>query len=174
MANAQIIEQKAARVKEVQEKIEKAKSVVFFDYRGLTVAEVTELRAAMRKENVEYVVIKNNVAARAAEAAKVDKAVEEMLKGTVAYAFGYEDEVAPARILKSFIKKFKKCEFKGAIVEGKLTSVQEIDAIADLPSREVLIGRMLGSMKAPISQLVIVLNQIAKAQGGEEAAPAEA
>ena len=107
MANAQIIEQKAARVKEVQEKIEKAKSVVFFDYRGLTVAEVTELRAAMRKENVEYVVIKNNVAARAAEAAKVDKAVEEMLKGTVAYAFGYEDEVAPARILKSFIKKFK-------------------------------------------------------------------
>ena len=95
MANAQIIEQKAARVKEVQEKIEKAKSVVFFDYRGLTVAEVTELRAAMRKENVEYVVIKNNVAARAAEAAKVDKAVEEMLKGTVAYAFGYEDEVAP-------------------------------------------------------------------------------
>ena len=81
MANAQIIEQKAARVKEVQEKIEKAKSVVFFDYRGLTVAEVTELRAAMRKENVEYVVIKNNVAARAAEAAKVDKAVEEMLKG---------------------------------------------------------------------------------------------
>lgn len=167
MANAQNIAMKAEQVNVIKEKIEKAKSVVFFDYRGLTVAEVTELRNAMRKENVEYIVIKNNIVVRAAEAASVDKGVEDMLKGTVAYAFGYEDEVAPARILKSFIKKFKKCEFKGGIVDGKLTDAKEIDAIAELPSREVLISRLLGSMKAPISNLVIVLDQIAKANGGE-------
>lgn len=174
MANAQVIEQKAAKVAEIQGKIEKAKSVIFFDYRSITVAEDTELRTAMRKEGVEYVVLKNNMVSRAAEAASVDSKVEEMLKGTIAYAFGYEDEVSPARILKGFIKKAKKCEFKGGIVEGKLYNASEIDAIAELPSREVLIGRLLGSMKSPVSKLVIVLDQIAKAQGEAPAAEAEA
>lgn len=174
MANAQIIEQKAARVEEIKEKFDKAKSVVFFDYRGLTVAEVTELRAAMRAENVDYEVIKNNIVVRAAEAAGIDSSVEDMLKGTMAYAFGYQDEVAPARILKSFIKKFKKCEFKGGVIDGKLTSAADIDAIADLPGREVLISRLLGSLLAPVSKFVMVLDQIGKAQNAPaEEAPAQ-
>lgn len=173
-ANPKIVAQKAAHVQEVQEKFEKAKSVVFFDYRGLTVAEVTELRAAMRAENVEYEVIKNNIVSRAAKASGVDENVDEMLKGTIAYAFGYQDEVAPARILKSFIKKFKKCEFKGGVIDGKLTSAADIDAIAELPGREVLISRLLGSLLAPVSKFVMVLDQIGKAQSAPaEEAPAQ-
>ena len=138
---------------------------MFFDYRGITVAEDTELRRSMRKENVEYIVLKNNMVSRAAENASIDSKIEDMLKGPVAYAFGYEDEVAPARILKAFVKKAKKCEIKGGVVDGKLTSAADMDAIADLPSKEVLISRLLGSMKSPISKLAIVLDQIAKQKG---------
>ena len=96
---------------------------------------------------------------------------DDMLHGTNAFAFGYDDAVTPARILKNFIKKSKKCEFKGGIVEGTVSTPAEVEAIADLPSREVLIARLLGSMMSPISGLAIVLDQIAK-KNGSEAAPA--
>ena len=168
MANAKFIEQKAAKVAEIQAKIEKAKSIVFFDYRGITVAEDTELRRSMRKENVEYVVLKNNMVSRAAENASIDSKIEDMLKGPVAYAFGYEDEVAPARILKAFVKKAKKCEIKGGLINGVVTDAAGMNTLADLPSREVLLARMLGSMLSPVSGLAIVLDQIAKK--GEPAA----
>ena len=174
MANAKILESKAARVAEVVEMINKAKSVILFDYRGLTVAEVTELRNEMRKENVEYVVLKNHCVKRACEAAGIDSSIDDMLHGPSAFAFGYEDAVAPARVLKNFIKKVKKCELKGGIVEGKVTDAKEVDAIADLPSREVLIARLLGSMMSPISGLAIVLDQIAKAKDPAAAAAEEA
>ncbi len=163
MANAQNIAAKAELVKSAAEKIQKASSVVLFDYRGLTVAEVTELRNQMRAEGVEYMVIKNHIVSRACDACGIS-GMEEMLKGPSAFAFGYDDAVTPARILKSFMKKFKKCEFKGGIIEGTVTSAKDIDAIADLPSREVLIARLLGSMMSPISGLAIVLDQIAKKQ----------
>ncbi|MDL2236146.1 50S ribosomal protein L10 [Christensenellaceae bacterium OttesenSCG-928-L17] len=172
MANIKIIEQKAAKVAEVQEKIQKAQSIILFDYRGLTVEEVTNLRSEMRKANIEYVVLKNGIVSRACEAAGIDNAVGEMLKGPSAFAFGYEDAVAPAKILKDYIKKVKKCEIKGGIVEGKLESAAAINAIADLPSREVLIARILGSMMSPISGLAIVLDQIAKTRGDATEAPA--
>ncbi|MBQ9189911.1 MAG: 50S ribosomal protein L10 [Clostridia bacterium] len=162
MANAKIIETKAAKVAEVAEKIKNAKSVILFDYRGLTVAEVTDLRNEMRKENVEYVVLKNHCVKRACEEAGIDASIDDMLHGPNAFAFGHEDAVAPARVLKNFVKKVKKCEVKGGVVEGKVTSAAEVDAIADLPSREVLIARLLGSMMSPISGLAIVLDQIAK------------
>ena len=173
MANVQNIEMKAAKVAEVQEKFQKAKSVVMFDYRGLTVEEVTNLRVEMRKAGIEYVVLKNGIVERAAEAAGIDESVKEMLKGPSAFAFGYEDAIAPARILKDFIKKTKKCAIKGGVVENKVENAQMINAIADLPSREVLIARLLGSMMSPISGLAIVLDQIAKKQGGAEAPAAE-
>lgn len=162
MANVKIIEAKAARVQEIAANITRAKSVILFDYRGLTVAEVTELRNEMRKANVEYVVLKNNMVLRAAEVAGIDAKLNDLLHGPAAFAFGYEDAVTPARILKNFIKKVKKCEMKGGIVEGKVVFTKELEAIADLPSREVLIARLLGSMMSPISGLAIVLDQIAK------------
>ncbi len=173
MANIQIIELKAAKVAEVQEKIQKAKSVILYDYRGLTVGEATNLRNEMRKAGVEYVVLKNGIVERAAEAAGIDESIKEMLKGPSAFAFGYDDAVAPAKILKEFIKKTKKCAIKGGIVEGKVESEDVINAIADLPSREVLIARLLGSMMSPISGLAIVLDQIAK-KGGADAVAAAA
>ncbi len=164
-----IIEMKAAQVQEIQDKIQRASSVVVFDYRGLTVDEVTQLRNNMRKAGVEYIVLKNHIVGRACEAAGIDASIHDMLHGPSAFAFGYEDAVTPAKLLKEFVKKAKKCEIKGGIVEGTVTNAKDLDAIADLPSREVLIARLLGSMMSPISGLAIVLDQIAKKQGGAAA-----
>ena len=164
-----IIEMKAAQVQEIQDKIQSASSVVVFDYRGLTVDEVTQLRNNMRKAGVEYIVLKNHIVGRACEAAGIDASIHDMLHGPSAFAFGYEDAVTPAKLLKEFVKKAKKCEIKGGIVEGAVTNAKDLDAIADLPSREVLIARLLGSMMSPISGLAIVLDQIAKKQGGAAA-----
>lgn len=169
MANAKNIERKAEQVSIVAEKVKKAQSIVIFDYRGISVAEDTALRAEMRKENVEYVVVKNHIMARACEAGGVDSKIAEMLKGPSAFAFGYDDMAAPARILKNFVKKSKKCEIKGGIVEKDVMDAMGIEAIADMPSREVLIARMLGSMMSPISKFAIVLDQIAKKQDGAQA-----
>lgn len=169
MANASIIARKEQLVNELTEKLQKAQSVVVFDYRGLTVAEVTELRSAMRKAGNEYVVVKNSMVERAAEKVGIDESVKEMLKGPSAFAIGYEDAVSPAKILKDTVKKLKKCEIKGGIVNGKVADAAAIDALAELPPKEVLIARMLGSMMSPISGLAIVLDQIAKKNGGETA-----
>lgn len=173
MANASIIARKEQLVNELTEKLQKAQSVVVFDYRGLTVAEVTELRSAMRKAGNEYVVVKNSMVERAAEKVGIDESVKEMLKGPSAFAIGYEDAVSPAKILKDTVKKLKKCEIKGGIVNGKVADAAAIDALAELPPKEVLIARMLGSMMSPISGLAIVLDQIAKKNGGETAEAAE-
>ena len=109
MANPANIEVKAKQVEEIREKLEKAQSVVVFDYRGLTVEEVTNLRSEMRKAGVEYVVLKNHIVNRAAQANGVDESFHNYLKGPSAFAFGYDDAVAPARILKDTVKKRRLC-----------------------------------------------------------------
>ena len=173
MANASIIAQKEQLVNELSEKLQKAQSVIVFDYRGLTVSEVTELRAQMRKAGNEYVIVKNSMVERACDKIGIDASVKEMLKGPSAFAIGYEDAVSPAKILKDAVKKLKKCEIKGGIVNGKVSDAAAIDALAELPPKEVLIARMLGSMMSPISGRAIVLDQIAKKNGGETAEAAE-
>lgn len=172
MANASIIAMKEQHVNEIVERLNRAQSVVMFDYRGLTVAEVTALRVEMRKAGVEYLVLKNTMVERACELANVHADVKDMLKGPSAFAFGYDDPVAPAKIIKEFIKKTKKCAIKGGIVDGRITDAAGIEALADLPSREVLIARMLGSMMSPITGLAIALDQVAKKLGGGAEAPA--
>ncbi|HMM30973.1 MAG TPA: 50S ribosomal protein L10 [Clostridia bacterium] len=162
MANAKIIEVKAQQVSEISEKIARAQSVILFDYRGLTVEQVTELRNEMRKNGIEYVVLKNSLVERAAKKDSIDERVHDYLKGPTAYAFGYNDAVAPAKILKDAVKKYKKCELKGGIVNGKVFNAAEVNTLADLPSREQLIARLLGSMMSPISGLAVALDQIAK------------
>ena len=169
MANIQNVERKAEQVSSVAAKIKKAQSIVVFDYRGISVAEDTELRAEMRKAGVEYAVIKNHIMERACEANGIDAKEAMILKGPSAFAFGYDDVAAPARILKAFVKKAKKCELKGGFVEKSILNATQVEAIADLPSREVMIARMLGSMMSPISKFAIALNEIAKKQGGAEA-----
>lgn len=173
MANPANIEVKAKQVEEIREKLEKAQSVVVFDYRGLTVEEVTNLRSEMRKAGVEYVVLKNHIVNRAAQANGVGESFHNYLKGPSAFAFGYDDAVAPARILKDTVKKLKKCEIKGGIINGVVTDAAGMNTLADLPSREQLIARLLGSMMSPISKLAIVLGQIQEQKGGSDAAPAE-
>ena len=173
MANPNHIVAKAAKAEEVKEKIQNAQSVIVIDYRGFSVGEIEELRIEMRKENVEYVVLKNAIVERAAELAEVDKGFLEYLKGPSAFAFGVEDSIAPARILKNFIKKTEKGEIKGGIFEGELSNAEELNKLASLPSREVLIAKFMGSMKSPINKFVIALNQIKEkleANGGETAA----
>lgn len=174
MANASIIKMKEQHVQKIGEKIKKAQSIVLFDYRGLTVEEDTDLRNQMRKAGVEYVVLKNSMVERACRELNVDEKVFEMLKGPSAFAFGYEDAVAPAKILKDFIKKVKKCALKGGLVDGAVTDVKGIEALADLPSREVLIARMLGSMISPVQGLAIALDQVAKKLGDGAETPAAA
>jgi len=168
MANIQNIQAKAAQVEEVASKIQAAQSLVVFDYRGLNAEEVTNLRSDMRKAGVEYVVLKNGIVERAAKAAGIEESFCELLKGPSAFAFGVEDAVAPAKVLKDAIKKYKKCEIKGGLINGVVTDAAGMNTLADLPSREVLLARMLGSMLSPVSGLAIVLDQIAKK--GEPAA----
>ena len=169
MANIKNIEMKAQQVAVVQEKLQKAQSVVVFDYRGLTVAQVTELRAEMRKQGVEYLVLKNAIVERAAAADGVDEQFLSYLKGPSAFAFSYEDAVAPAKILKESVKKYKKCEIKGGLINGVVSDAAAMNTLADLPSREVLIARLLGSMMSPISGLAIALDQVAKKNGSAAA-----
>ena len=116
MANAKIIEMKAQQVADIKEKIAKSQSMVVFDYRGLTVEEVTALRSEMRKAGVEYVVLKNSIVERAAREDGIDEKIHDYLKGPSAFAFGYDDAVAPAKILKEAIKKYKKCEMLGSMM----------------------------------------------------------
>ncbi len=173
MANASIIQMKEQHIKEIADRIKRAQSVVVFDYRGLTVEEVTNLRVEMRKAGVEYVVLKNSMVERACDELNIDASIRELLKGPSAFAFGYEDAVAPAKILKDCVKKLKKCTIKGGLVDGVVTDASGIDALADLPPREVLIARLLGSMMSPISGLAIALDQLAKKLGGNAEAAAE-
>lgn len=162
MANKSIIETKAQRASEIAEKIKKAQSVIICDYRGLTVEQDTAMRSELRNAGVEYVVLKNTLVERAAKEAGIDDSIVSMLSGPSAFAFGYEDAVAPAKILKTNLKKYNKGELKGGILEGKVIDKATAEAIAELPSREQMIARMLGSMMGPITKLAIALKEVAK------------
>jgi len=153
------IEVKAAQVDELTQKFEKAESVVFYDYRGLTVGEVSELRAQCREAGVEYKVIKNNLLRRAAKATNVD-GLDDLLKGPTAVAIGYDDPVAGAKILVDFVKKTKKTEIKAGILSGNVVNLDEIKQLANLPSREQLIGTLAGVLNQPIAGLAMALNAI--------------
>lgn len=163
MANAKIIAMKAQQVAEIAEKIKRAQSVIICDYRGLTVEEDTKMRQELRNAGVEYMVLKNSMVERAAKEAGIDESINAMLKGPSAFAFGYDDAVAPAKVLKeNLVKKFKKGELKGGILEGEVVDAATVTAIAELPSREQMIARMLGSMMGPVTKLAIALKEVAK------------
>ncbi len=151
--------QKQEKVSEVAEKIKKAQSVILLDYRGLSVEQVTNLRNQLRDANIEYKVIKNNMLLRAAKSLNIE-GTEDYFKGPTAVAFGYEDPVAPAKILAKFIKEAKKTEIKGGILDGKVLDAQAVDNLAKLPGKEELIAKMLGSLNAPITNFVGVLSAI--------------
>lgn len=151
-----IREEKVQVVSEIREKLANSGSAILLDYRGLTVEEATALRKQCRENGVDYKVYKNTLTEIAAKELGLDGLIP-YLSGPTAIAFGVKDPVAPAKVMTEAIKNMKKMEFKAGVVEGKIIDVEGIKALADLPSREQLIAKMLGSMNAPISGLVTVL-----------------
>lgn len=151
------IEEKSQVVAEIKEKLEKASTVVLADYRGLTVAQVTELRVQMRAAGVDYRVLKNTLIRRAANEVGIS-GLDSFLEGPTAVAFG-ADPVAPAKVLADFAKNIKVKTFaiKAGIVEGKVVGPEGVKALADLPSREVLLAQVLRGMQAPLSGMANVL-----------------
>ena len=139
------------------EKLTKAQSVVLVDFRGLTVQEATELRKKLREAGVELKVTKNTLTRLAAEKADL-KDLHAYLEGPTALAFGYEDPVSPAKILSDFAKDHKKLELKGGVLEGRVIDQAMVTALAELPTREVLLGQLVGLMQAPIRNLAYVLS----------------
>lgn len=164
------IEIKSEVVSEIVEKLQKSSLAVVVDYKGLTVEEVTELRKQMREAGVDYKVYKNTLVRRAAKEVGIEQFNDELLVGTNAIAFGYDDPVAPARILKGFMDSHPKMKLKMGIVEGAFYDESKIVEMANIPSREVLIAKLLGSLKAPVSNFAYLIDAIAKkAEGQEEA-----
>lgn len=151
---------KEAKVAEIKEKLEKAQGVVLASYQGLTVEEDTMLRKSLREAGVEYKVYKNTLVTLAANELGLGDLVQ-YLEGPVSIAFGYEDATAPARILNDFAKENKKLELKAAIVEGTVYNKEQTEQLAAIPSREVLLAKLLGSIKSPLSNFAYLLSAIA-------------
>ena len=174
--NQAIIDAKKAVVTEVAEKMKSAKSTVIVEYRGLTVAEVTELRNSLREENVELKVYKNKLVQRATTAEGFE-ALNEDLVGPNALAFGHDDAVAPARILAKFAKKHDALVIKSGIVEGRVLPKEEIMAVSNLPGREGMYSMLLCCLKEPVAKVARAVKAVAEAKEGaapaaEEAVPA--
>lgn len=157
------LEAKKELVGEIKEKLSKAKTVVFVDYRGLTVAQDTEMRNAFRKQNADYKVYKNRLVLRALNELGIT-GLEEHLQGTSAVAFGYEDEVSAAKIVAESGKKINKLEIKCGILNGQVISSDEVKTLANIPSREELIGKLLFIFQNPMRSLAVAINEIAKKQ----------
>ena len=155
---------KQAVVAELKEQLTSAKGVVLTGYKGLTVAQDTALRREFREAGVTYHVVKNTMLRLAAQEAGIE-GLDEHLEGTTAFAFSAEDAVAPAKVIGGFIKKNKLDDagvltIKVGMVEGQVIDAKDVNALATLPSREELIAKMLGSMNAPISNTVNVLQGV--------------
>ncbi|MDL2317574.1 50S ribosomal protein L10 [Eubacteriales bacterium OttesenSCG-928-A19] len=146
-------------VGEIKDRFERAGSVVLVDYRGINVADDTALRKQFREAGVEYVVLKNTLVKRALEELNIE-GMSDLLEGPSAFAFGYEDPVAPAKVIKDFIGKTKTehLKVKGGLVDGNAIDVKGVNALADLPPKEVLIAKIMGSLNAPATNLVGVLS----------------
>lgn len=154
------IEQKKQLVDEITDKFKSSTAVVVVDYRGLNVAEVTELRKQLREAGVEFKVYKNTMTRRAVEAAGMD-GLNSALTGPNAIAFSTEDVVAPARILNDFAKDHEALEIKAGVIEGNVATVDEIKALAKLPSHEGLLSMLLSVLQAPIRNFALAAKAVA-------------
>ena len=172
MPNAKVLESKKAVVTALSEKIKEATSGVFVDYKGINVAQDTDLRKQFRDAGVEYTVVKNTLTRFAAKENGYD--FDEVLNGTTAMASTTGDPIAPARIVCEFAKKNKlPMHIKGGIVEGSVLSVDQLNSFGELPSKDALVASVLGTFLAPISSLAFVLDQIRiQKDGGAPAAEA--
>lgn len=159
---------KVEKVKEIKNKFERANCIVLADYQGINVEQDTQLRKQMREVGVEYKVYKNRLVKIVAQEMGYDFIVEH-LEGTTSIAFGYDDIIAPAKILNDFSEKFGKMSLKAGIVEKEFYDSDKIQKLAKIPSKEVLIAKLLGSIKAPLSNFVYVVNAIKESKESNEA-----
>ena len=155
------IAKKETLVQAAAEKFESAASVVIVDYRGLTVEEVTNLRKQLRDAGVEMKVIKNSILSRAAKKVGLD-GLDEVFTGPTAVAFSNDDVVAPAKIIDEFAKDAKALEIKGGVIEGKVSSVEQITALAKLPNREGLLSMLLSVLQAPVRNGAYAVKAVAE------------
>ena len=179
MPSKQILESKQAIVSELAEKIRRAQSGVIVKYQGITVEDDTVMRKKLREADVEYVVMKNALTGRACEEVGYGE-IKEQLNGMNAIAISYSDPVAPAKILKEYAEKIETFEIRVGFLEGKVIDGGTVNELADIPTREVLLSRFLGSIQSPISGFARALqaiidkqNEGAPAEEATEAAPAE-
>ena len=168
------IEQKQVVVNEIKEKLEKASSMVLVDARGLNVAQDTEMRKALREAGVDYKVYKNTMINLAVKDTAFEALVPH-LEGPTAVVISYDDATAAAREVSTYVDKFEPISFKAGVVDGVYYDENTIQKIAKIPSREVLLSRLLGSWKSPMSSFARVIKEIAKKNGApaEEAPAAE-
>ena len=159
MANAKIIEQKAGVVSEIKDRFEKAKSVVMFDYRGLSVAEVTELRRKLRENGADYKVYKNTLTKRALDELNIN--MDEYLAGPSAITFG-TDELSIVKILSDFAKDHNALELKAGIVEGKVAGLEDLKRYAAIPSRDMLLTMLAAGLMGTVRDLSICLDLYSK------------
>ena len=156
-----VLEAKKQIVSEVSAKLRDSKATVVVDYRGLNVAEVTELRKQLREAGVEFKVYKNTLTRRAAEEAGL-AGLNEALTGPNAIAFSTEDVIAPAKVINDFAKKHDALEIKAGVIEGNVATVEEVKALAELPSREGLLSMLLSVLQAPIRNFALATKAVAE------------
>ncbi len=163
MANAKIIQEKQLAVDEISAKLRESSATVVADYRGLNVAQVTELRKQLREAGIEFQVLKNSLVRRATASAELTE-LDQVLTGPTAIAFSKDDAVAPAKILNDFAKKNDKLEIKGGVVEGRVVDMAQIKALAELPSREGLLSMLLSVLQAPMRNFALAVKAVAEKQ----------
>ena len=173
MPSEKILEQKKAIVEDLAEKFGRAASAVLVKYEGITVEQDTALRAALRAAGIEYTVIKNTLIGKACDKAGFEGLKSE-LEGMNAMAISFDDPVAPAKILKEYAEKIETFELRGGILDGAVIDRATVKELADIPPREVLIGKLLGSIQGPLYGLAIGLQAVVDKNGGAPAAEAAA
>lgn len=156
-----IIAKKAEQVELIAEKMKAAASIVVVDSRGLTVEQDTNLRRSLRESDVEFKVIKNSILTRAAEKAGLED-LKELFVGPSAVAFSNEDVIAPAKVISYFAKDAEALEIKGGSVDGKFTSVEEINALAKLPNKEGMLSMLLSVLQAPVRNVAYAVKAVAE------------
>ena len=166
MANAKIIQEKQQVVDEITSKLRESAATVITDYRGLNVAQVTELRRKLREAGIEFKVLKNTLIRRATANAELTE-LDSVLTGPTAVAFGKDDAVAPVKILSQFAKENEALKIKGGVVEGRVVGFDEIKALADLPSREGLLSMLLSVLQAPIRNFALAVKAVADKKEAE-------
>lgn len=162
------IERKQELVNQIAEEIKASSSIIIADYRGLNVAEVTELRNNMRNEGLTFKVYKNSLVRRAMEQAGIE-GLNEVLTGPNAIAFSAEDVVAPARVLNDFAKTHENLELKAGVIEGQVASLEEVKAIATLPNKEGLLSMLLSVLTAPMRNTALAVKAVADQKAEQEA-----